>query len=170
MQPARPPQSPSAPRKSVLAPEPRRASSFELRSNAFRLRITKTEVSKKTPSFWHVQHLVDVTRSENRDPAHSYAVGACCEPHRMDGGDDRVLSHLGHRLAPETVSDFGTRLSKDRHLARSLFESSQLELRILSRQFVAIRFQRIGIARPEVFEYGAAPCRIVDNYKSPRLT
>ena len=33
--------------------------------------------------------------------------------------------------------------------------SSQLELRILSRQIVAIRFQRIGIARPEVFKYGA---------------
>jgi hypothetical protein len=72
----------------------------------------------------------------------------------MDRGDDRVFNHLGHRLAPETVSDFGSRLSKDRHLARSLFESSQLELRILSRQIVAVRFQRIGIARPEVFEYG----------------
>jgi hypothetical protein len=56
-----------------MAPFP--ASSFELRSVAFRLRIAKTEVSEKTPSFWHVQHLVDAARSENRDPAHSYAVG-----------------------------------------------------------------------------------------------
>jgi hypothetical protein len=120
-----------------MAPLP--ASSFELRSNAFRLRITKAEVSEKTPSFWHVQHLVDAARSQNRDPTHSYAVGACCEPHRMDRGDDRVFGHLRHRLAPETVSDFGSRLSKDRHLAGSLFESGQLELRILSRQIVAIR-------------------------------
>ena len=88
----------------------------------------------------------------------------------MDRGDDRVFSHLRHRLAPETVSDFGSRLSKDRHLARSLFESSQLELRILRRQIVAVRVQRICIARPEVLKDGPASCRIVDNCKSPRLT
>ena len=50
-----------------MAPLP--ASSFELRSNAFRLRITKAEVSEKTPSFWHVQHLVDAARSSESRPS-----------------------------------------------------------------------------------------------------
>src|SRR5262245_48768705 len=117
------------------------ALAFELRRVAFRLRITKTEVPDEAPTFRHIEHFVDVTWRENRDPAHSYAVGACREPHRMDRGDHRIFCHLGHRSASQAVSNRGRLLGKDRQLARSLLESGQLELGILSRQIARIRLQ-----------------------------
>jgi hypothetical protein len=84
--------------------------------------------------------------------------------------DDRVFDHLGHRPAAETVPGFRGRLCEDRDLARRLFKAGKLELRVSSRKVVGIRFQRIGIARPEIIKHGAAACRIVDNDKAPRLT
>src|SRR6185437_352947 len=145
------------------------AASLKLGNCVVGLWIAETEIADEFPVRGNCENLGNRLRIEDRYPAQADALGARCEPDRMDCGDRRILDHLRHRATPEAVALRGRGVGEYRKMAWRFGEAGELELRVETGAFVLLRGERCGIAGFEIALDRRATRRILDNDKAPRL-
>jgi hypothetical protein len=88
----------------------------------------------------------------------------------VDRCHNRVFEHLRHCPSPKAMPDIGCLVGENSQLAWGFLQAGQLEFGILLCKFACIRFQRVRIAGPKLFKYGAAAHGVVNDHEPPRLT
>jgi hypothetical protein len=133
------------------------------------LRIAEAEIADEFPRGGNVKQRRDRLGVEDRDPAHANTLGARREPDRMHRGHRRIVDHLRHGVAAETVALGRRAVGEHRQVTGRLVQAGKFELRIEAGAVAALRGERLRIAGREILPDGGAPFAVLDDDEAPRL-
>jgi hypothetical protein len=101
------------------------AGAFQFRRRLFLFGPADTEIGHQLPVVGHLKIAGQRVRLEDRDPAGAQTHRACRQPETVDRHHGRIIQHLRHGAAAQTMPLRGAFIGEDGQMHRRFFQAGE---------------------------------------------